>query len=344
MRLLDHLGVDGILPIAAVRRAPGRRGQVTRHLLLRLGRRRTAAQQLRDHAFEVVDVPPHVEQDLVEQFALARRIARHARRRHHGRRSPLLLRKVARQNRRRHHAVLLDGRDLLGHVLQLADVAAPIVALQHPARLVVERDGRHTVLYGHIGGELAEQQEDVLAPVAQRRHRDGHRVEPVVEVFAEPPLLDGLLQIHVRRRHDPHVGALHPGRTDAHEFARLQHAQQAHLRRERQLGHLVQKNRPAVGLLEIALASFDGTRERPLLVAEQLRIDRAFGDGTAVDGNIFIVLAGRIGVDDLREKLLAHAALARHQHRQIGRCDAHGHFERPIQKLRIADDAEALFQ
>ena len=24
--------------------------------------------------------------------------------------------------------------------------------------------------------------------------------------------------------------------------------------------------------------------------------------------------------------------------------DAHGHFERPIQKLRIADDAEALFQ
>ena len=57
VRLLAHLGVDGILPIAAVRRAPGRSGKVTRHLLLRLGRRRTAAQQLRDHAFEVVDVP-----------------------------------------------------------------------------------------------------------------------------------------------------------------------------------------------------------------------------------------------------------------------------------------------
>lgn len=175
-------------------------------------------------------------------------------------------------------------------------------------------------------------------------HRDGHRVEAVVEVFTETPPLDGILQVHVRRRHDPHVGALNLGRTDrclnspVATRAADAPASRAAAR------HLVQKDRAAVGLLEIALARLDGPRERPLLMAEELRVDGALGDGAAVDGDIFIVFARRVGVDDLREKLLAHAALARHQHRQIGRRDAHGHFERPVQELRVADDAEALFQ
>ncbi len=131
------------------------------------------------------------------------------------------------------------------------------------------------------------------APLAQRRHEDRHRAQPVVQVLAETPRGDGLLEVDVRGGDHADVGFLHLRRAHAHEFARLQHAQQAHLRRERQLGHLVQKNRPAVGLLEIALASFERTRERPLLVAEQLRIDRTFGEWLyllclrAVDGNIF---------------------------------------------------------
>ena len=58
----------------------------------------------------------------------------------------------------------------------------------------------------------------------------------------------------------------------------------------RQLGHLVQKDRPAVRLLEITLAGFDCSGEGPLLVSEQFGIDRSFGNGAAVHGDIFIVL------------------------------------------------------
>ena len=77
-------------------------------------------------------------------------------------------------------------------------------------------------------------------------------------------------------------------------------------------------------------------------MAEELRVDGPFGDGAAVHGDVFVVLARRIGVDDLREELLAHAAFARDKDRQVGRGDTHGHLERAVQQLGGADDAEAL--
>ena len=139
------------------------------------------------------------------------------------------------------------------------------------------------------------------------------------------------------------VGLLHFGRAHADILSRLQHAQQPDLGGVRQLGHLVQKDRAAVGLLEIALAGLYGTGEGPLLVAEELRVDRSLGNGAAVDGDVFVVLAGRKGVDDLGKELFTHAALARYQHREIGGSYAQGYLQSTVQELGVADDAEALF-
>ena len=190
---------------------------------------------------------------------------------------------------------------------------------QHLARRGIERHGRHTVLCGHVGGELAEQQRDVLRPLAQRRHRDRHRAEAVVQVLAETPRSDGLLEVHIRGGNDADIGFLHLGRPDADELARLQHAQQARLRRMRQLGHL-----------EIALAGFERPGEGAFLMPEEFRIDGTFGNRRAVDGYIFIVFARRIGVDDLRKELLAHAALARDKDGQVGGSHTHGDLQRPV--------------
>ena len=57
----------------------------------------------------------------------------------------------------------------------------------------------------------------------------------------------------------------------------------------RQFGDLVEEDRTPVGLLEVALAGFERSGEGAFLVAEKLRVDRAFGNGRAVDGYIFIV-------------------------------------------------------
>ena len=77
------------------------------------------------------------------------------------------------------------------------------------------------------------------------------------------------------------------GRCPAHAVqpAVLEDPQQADLGRQRQLAEFVQQQRAAVGALEPALAGFDRAGERPLLVAEQLRIDQLVGDRAAIDAD-----------------------------------------------------------
>ena len=71
-------------------------------------------------------------------------------------------------------------------------------------------------------------------------------------------------------------------------FARLEHAQQPCLCGLWQLAHLVEEDGAAVGDAEVALALAHGPRERALLVAEKLAVNGAFGDGTAVYGEVFL--------------------------------------------------------
>ncbi len=51
------------------------------------------------------------------------------------------------------------------------------------------------------------QEQDVGAPVAERREHEDQDGQPVVEVFPEPSIPDGLAQIDLGRRHHLHVHA-----------------------------------------------------------------------------------------------------------------------------------------
>ena len=137
----------------------------------------------------------------------------------------------------------------------------------------------------------------------------------------------GLEEVYVGGGHDADVGLLHGGGADFQEFSRFEHPQQAGLRRQRQFGHLVEENRSAVGLFEIALAGGDCSGERALLMAEKFAVDGAFGDSPAVDGYIFLVLSRAIGVDDFREEFLSRAALTRDEHGEVDRGHLHGPFD-----------------
>jgi hypothetical protein len=86
------------------------------------------------------------------------------------------------------------------------------------------------------------EQEDVAAAGAQRGHLEADHVDAVVEVLAEPALLDLGLEIAVGRAH-------HPGRerqlvvaADRPDRALLQHAQQLDLHLERHLADLVEED------------------------------------------------------------------------------------------------------
>ena len=72
-------------------------------------------------------------------------------------------------------------------------------------------------------------------------------------------------------------------RTDAVDFAELQHAQQLRLHRQRQLADLVEEQRAAVGQLEQARLVVGGAGERAAHVAEQLALEQRLDDRRAVD-------------------------------------------------------------
>ena len=65
-------------------------------------------------------------------------------------------------------------------------------------------------------------------------------------------------------------------------------------------------------------------------MAKELGVYRTLGYGTAVYGDILLMLACRVGVYNLWEELLTHATLSSHQYREVGGCYAHRHLERRI--------------
>ena len=77
---------------------------------------------------------------------------------------------------------------------------------------------------------MIDEDADVLAALAQRRHQDVNHVEAIGEVEPEPAGLDFAPQIAVGRRHDPGVDAARRVLADAAQLAFLDDAQDLGLR------------------------------------------------------------------------------------------------------------------
>ena len=78
-------------------------------------------------------------------------------------------------------------------------------------------------------------------------------------------------------------------------------------------------------------------------MAEKLRVDGTFRDSAAVDRDILPMLAAAVLMDNLGEMLLAHAALAGDEHREVGGSHLDGNVYRAVQPFGISDNAELEF-
>jgi hypothetical protein len=87
-------------------------------------------------------------------------------------------------------------------------------------------------------------------------------------------------QVAVGRRDEAQVGADGPGAADQLEGLILQDAKQLGLEGWADVADLVEKDRAAVGDLELASLLLVGACERPLLVAEQLGFQQLFRERT----------------------------------------------------------------
>ncbi len=135
----------------------------------------------------------------------------------------------------------------------------------------------------HAAAEMLGEQRDVLSPLAQRR--DGHDIEgeTVQEIAAEAALIGQRRQIDISGGDDADVDTLHVVAADALEGAVLDDAQDLLLDGERGIGDLVEEQGAAVGDLEAREPPARRAGERARLMAEQLAVEQALGEGCAVE-------------------------------------------------------------
>ena len=102
--------------------------------------------------------------------------------------------------------LVADRDQPLDQVLELADVARPPVRRQDLQRRIGDALDLLAELRLVAVEEEPRQLRQILDAIAQRRHPDRDDVDPVVEVLAEAPFLDRLLEIDVGRGDQPEIG------------------------------------------------------------------------------------------------------------------------------------------
>ncbi|CAJ6550943.1 Uncharacterized protein conserved in bacteria [Burkholderia pseudomallei] len=174
------------------------------------------------------------------------------------------------------------------------------------------------MLRGEFLEHRVDERLDVRCALAQRRRMDRQHVQPVIKVRAKAPFRDERRQFGRRRRDDPHIRAHDPVRADRLELLVLQHAQQLALQRHRHVADFVEKERAAVGKLELADAPLAiRARVRARRRAEELGFEQRIGNRRDVDGHERLQCPRGRRVDRMREQLLTGARLAEQQHRRI---------------------------
>ena len=144
----------------------------------------------------------------------------------------------------------VDGKDLarahnhgpLDHVLQLTDVARPVVVLQQLQRFLVDRVEALSRPGGVALHEVLDEGQEVVCPFPERWHVDGKDIEAIEQVLAETSIGHGGGQITVGRRDDSNVDADRLRTSDPLELALLQHSQERQLQVEREFTHFIQED------------------------------------------------------------------------------------------------------
>ena len=227
----------------------------------------------------------------------------------------------------------------LERVLELADVARPVIGEQGPHGVGGELEGPPCPA-AHVREQQARDGLDVLAPRPERRELDGKDAQPVVEVLAERSLRNGLAQVAVGGRDDPGASPAWLVVPDALVGVLLQDAQQLHLEVEREVAHLVQEQGAARGGLEPPRPVAGRAGERAAHVAEQLALQELAGEGGGVHRHERSAPARRLRVDDPGGHLLAGPALAGDEHGRLAVLEHLEEPEHPPHGLGPADEAE----
>src|SRR5213592_2185116 len=229
---------------------------------------------------------------------------------------------AARRRQRRWQGV--DAEDLtasqhdrpLDDVFELANVAGPVIVLEHDER--IGRHRRHALaeLARELLDEVSDEEGNVLAPIPKGRQVDRDDVESIKEVLAEQPVGHRLAEVTVGRGDESHVDLDVPGVAHATNLALLDGPQELYLDGRRDLRDLVEEQRAAFGRREQSLGVGHRAGEGAFEVAEQLRLHESFRDRAAVHGHEGAVPPAALVMDGQGDELLSRPAFPGDHHRR----------------------------
>jgi hypothetical protein len=150
----------------------------------------------------------------------------------------------------------------------------------------------------------------VLWALSKWRDDNLDDAQPVKQVAAEPTFRHLLDKIAVSRGDHANVYRPQPIPADAPDLSLLENAEELHLHRQRDFAYFVEQEGSAVRFFENPRTVQQGACECTSCVPEQLALEKAFDDGPAVYSNELAGSSRRCLVNELRETLFAHTALA----------------------------------
>ena len=173
-------------------------------------------------------------------------------------------------------------------------------------------------------------------------HADGHHVEPVVQVLAEPAVGDQLLQVlrssppaRARSVRDRLVAA------DALELLLLEHAQHLRLGGRRHVADLVEEQRAAVACSNLPIRWRSAPVNAPFSWPNSSLSSSASGMAAQLIARNGRSARLRVLVDGAGDQFLAGAALAEDQHVHVLRGDAADRLAHLLHGRAAADDPVA---
>ncbi len=119
-----------------------------------------------------------------------------------------------------------------------------------------------------LGQQPLGQRQNIGSPLTQRLPCQWKYRQAIKQVFTKAPRRHFTCQIAVGGRHYANVQNDRLARAHTLDFALLQHTQQFGLQPQRHFGNLVQQDRPAVRLLELASLRRNGAGKRTLFMTE----------------------------------------------------------------------------
>ena len=170
------------------------------------------------------------------------------------------------------------------------------------AREIVRREHRH-----------------IFPPLAQRREHEAHHVETEEEILAEASYLHLAFEDPVGGGDDAHVRAPLLALADPFEGLIVDEPEKTGLGLERQVAHLVEKERPALGFLDLARRVAGRAGEGSLPVPEEGAVHQLRGEGRRIDRHERAAGAMTVAPDPACQDVLAGPALAAQENRDVRR-------------------------